>query len=93
MSDNKDNVEKSESLKRAGNGAMSRREYRSAIDSYTQAIALNPTNHLLFSNRAQAYLSFALLTDQHKPPETPESFYSESHLTCSYDHDNGPLFV
>jgi len=74
MSD-KDKVEESEKLKRAGNGAMSRRDYRSAIDSYTQAIALNPTNHILFSNRAQAYLSFALLTDQHKPPETQEYFY------------------
>ena len=76
----KDNVEKSESLKRAGNGAMGRREYRSAIDSYTQAIPLNPTNHLLYSNRAQAYLSLAQLTDQHHPPETPEYFYS---LYCS----------
>jgi len=74
----KDNVEKSDSLKRAGNGAMSRHEYRSAINSYTEAIALNPTNHLLFSNRAQAYLSFAQLTEQHQPPETPDFFYKKA---------------
>jgi len=73
-----DIIEKSEKLKSAGNGAKSRHEYRSAIDSYTQAIELNPTNHVLFSNRAQAYLSFALLTDQHKPPETPQLFYEHA---------------
>jgi len=93
MTDNKDNVEKSESLKRAGNGAMGRHEYRSAIDSYTQAIPLNPSNHLLFSNRAQAYLSLAPLTELHKDSETPESFYGLARDDAVHAFELCPTFA
>ena len=80
MAGEDDAVKKSDELKRKGNGAMGRHEYRDAIEAYTEAIALNPHNHLLFSNRAQAYLSLAPLTEQHKPDENPAHFYRLSHF-------------
>ena len=73
-----ENVEKSDQLKRTGNGAMARHEYRKAVEAYTAAIPLNPHNHLLFSNRAQAYLALAPLTAEHTPDETSAHFYRSS---------------
>lgn len=85
-----ENVEKSDQLKRSGNGAMGRHEYREAIAAYTAAIPLNPHNHLLFSNRAQAYLALAPLTDKHTPDETSEHFYRlqmpSSHTLFHFSH-------
>ena len=45
----------SELLKSKGNAAMSRKDHAAAIDLYTQAIALSPTNPIYLSNRAAAY--------------------------------------
>lgn len=42
-------------LKDQGNKALELGEYDSAIDFYSQAIALAPTNHILYSNRSTAY--------------------------------------
>ncbi|ETN46226.1 uncharacterized protein HMPREF1541_00410 [Cyphellophora europaea CBS 101466] len=44
-----------EKLKSAGNAAMQQKDYKTAIDKYTQAIALSPTNPIYLSNRAAAY--------------------------------------
>lgn len=44
-----------EKLKSAGNEAMQRKDYQAAIEKYTQAIALSPTNPIYLSNRAAAY--------------------------------------
>ena len=44
-----------ESLKSKGNAAMAQREFQAAIDFYTQAVKLNPTNPIYLSNRAAAY--------------------------------------
>ncbi|KAJ6510250.1 activator of Hsp70 and Hsp90 chaperone [Mycena vitilis] len=42
-------------LKDQGNKAFAAKEYDKAIDLFTQAIALDPKNHVLFSNRSAAH--------------------------------------
>lgn len=44
-----------EGLKSKGNAAMAQKDYPSAIDYYTQALALVPGNPIFLSNRAAAY--------------------------------------
>ncbi|KAK1067408.1 Small glutamine-rich tetratricopeptide repeat-containing protein 2 [Friedmanniomyces endolithicus] len=45
----------SEKLKGSGNTAMQRKDYKSAIDLYTQALEIAPLNPIYLSNRAAAY--------------------------------------
>ena len=45
----------SEKMKSAGNAAMQQKDYKTAIDKYTQAISFAPTNPIYLSNRAAAY--------------------------------------
>lgn len=56
-----------EALKGQGNAAMSKKDYKTAIDFYTQALALNPNNPIYLSNRAAAHSSMgnydAAITD------------------------------
>jgi stress-induced-phosphoprotein 1 len=42
-------------LKQQGNAAFAAKQWDSAIDLFGQAIALDPTNHVLYSNRSAAY--------------------------------------
>jgi len=42
-------------LKSAGNAAMQQKDYKTAIDKYTQAISYAPSNPIYLSNRAAAY--------------------------------------
>ncbi|KAK9493337.1 hypothetical protein V1508DRAFT_438936 [Lipomyces doorenjongii] len=44
-----------EELKSQGNKFVSMKNYPSAIESYTKALALDPTNKIYYSNRAAAY--------------------------------------
>ncbi|KAK1831809.1 small glutamine-rich tetratricopeptide repeat-containing protein 2 [Podospora conica] len=44
-----------EALKSKGNAAMAQKDYATAIDLYTQALALNPGNAVFLSNRAAAH--------------------------------------
>jgi small glutamine-rich tetratricopeptide repeat-containing protein alpha len=44
-----------EALKSKGNAAISQKDFKSAIDYYTQALAIHPTNPIYLSNRAAAY--------------------------------------
>ncbi|KAF8898458.1 hypothetical protein BD779DRAFT_1795158 [Infundibulicybe gibba] len=46
-----------ERLKQTGNAFMSSKNYDQAIESYHQAVALDPTNPVYYSNRAAAYSS------------------------------------
>lgn len=45
----------SEREKAKGNELFKAKDYTRAVESYSKAISLNPTNDLLFSNRAIAY--------------------------------------
>ncbi|KAB8238799.1 hypothetical protein ETB97_008201 [Aspergillus alliaceus] len=45
----------SDKLKSEGNGAMARKDYNAAIDLYTKALAIAPSNPIYLSNRAAAY--------------------------------------
>ena len=42
-------------LKNKGNEALSKGHVSEAINLYTEAIQLEPSNHVLFSNRSAAY--------------------------------------
>jgi stress-induced-phosphoprotein 1 len=44
-----------EELKQQGNAFFSNGEFESAVDCFTRAIALDPSNHVLYSNRSAAY--------------------------------------
>uniref|UniRef100_A0A7S4NTQ4 STI1 domain-containing protein n=1 Tax=Guillardia theta TaxID=55529 RepID=A0A7S4NTQ4_GUITH len=44
-----------EELKAKGNAAFSAKNYTEAVDFFTQAINLDPNNHVLFSNRSASY--------------------------------------
>lgn len=48
---------KAEKLKQTGNTHMSAKKHDAAIESYSKAIALDPTNAVYFSNRAAAHSS------------------------------------
>ncbi|KAI9844652.1 MAG: Hsp90 cochaperone [Thelocarpon superellum] len=46
-----------DALKAQGNKAFAEKKFDEAIDKFTQAIELEPTNHVLYSNRSGAYAS------------------------------------
>ncbi|KAI9790566.1 MAG: Hsp90 cochaperone [Piccolia ochrophora] len=46
-----------DALKAEGNKAFAEKNFQEAIDKFSQAIELDPTNHVLFSNRSGAYAS------------------------------------
>jgi len=52
-----DDKAKAEKFKQEGNAQMSNKNYDSAIESYTKAIALDSNNPVYYSNRAAAYSS------------------------------------
>ncbi|KAF7320175.1 Hsc70 cochaperone [Mycena kentingensis (nom. inval.)] len=53
----KSDTAKADEFKANGNKLMSEKKYDLAIDAYSQAIALDPTNAVYYSNRAAAYSS------------------------------------
>ena len=46
-----------EIYKAQGNAALQARQFEDAVDLYSKAIALDPSNHIFFSNRAAAFAS------------------------------------
>ncbi|KAM7216563.1 heat shock protein sti1 [Rhypophila decipiens] len=44
-------------LKALGNKAIAAKNFDEAIEKFTQAIAIDPSNHILYSNRSAAYAS------------------------------------
>jgi small glutamine-rich tetratricopeptide repeat-containing protein alpha len=73
-----DDKAKAEKFKQSGNSLMSSKKYDQAIESYTQAIALDPTNSVYFSNRAAAHSSkndhLSAVGDSEKAIEVDPSF-------------------
>lgn len=55
-------TEESERLKAQGNSAMQKKDYQSAITSYTSALEISPLNPIYLSNRAAAFSA----TSQHE---------------------------
>jgi len=47
-----------EEEKSKGNAAMGQKNYEEAVKHYTAAISLDPTNHVLYSNRSAAYANW-----------------------------------
>ena len=45
------------SYKAAGNAALAAKDFDAAVEAYSQAIALEPTDPVFFSNRSAAHLS------------------------------------
>lgn len=72
-----------EKLKATGNSQMSGKQYDDAIQSYTQAIKLDPTNAIYYSNRAAAYSSkgdhASAVADGEKATEVDPSFVRAYH--------------
>ncbi|KAE8145845.1 hypothetical protein BDV25DRAFT_163740 [Aspergillus avenaceus] len=44
-----------DALKAEGNKAFSAKDYTTAVEKFTQAIAIEPENHILYSNRSAVY--------------------------------------
>ncbi|EXJ87505.1 stress-induced-phosphoprotein 1 [Capronia epimyces CBS 606.96] len=58
-----------DALKAEGNKAFAAKDYQTAAEKFSQAIELDPTNHVLYSNRSGAYAS---LRDYQKALEDAE---------------------
>ena len=52
-----EDIAEAEKFKKTGNAHMSSKKYDDAIESYGEAIALNPANPIYYSNRAAAHSS------------------------------------
>ncbi|KAI0359035.1 TPR-like protein [Trametes cingulata] len=79
--------EAAEKLKATGNAHMSAKKYDDAIEAYTKAIGLDPTNAVYYSNRAAAYSSkgehSSAVLDAEKAIEVDPSFVKAYHrLGC-----------
>lgn len=97
----KDKAE-AEKLKQSGNSHMSSKDYDKAIDFYAQAIQLDDTNPVYFSNRAAAYTSkgdyLSAIGDSEQALTLDSSFVKAYHrLGCvSNNHvfrTAGPEFI
>lgn len=58
-----------EEEKTKGNAAMGQKNYEEAIKHYTNAIELDPTNHVLYSNRSAAYVNISKFEEALKDGE------------------------
>ncbi|KPI38732.1 Heat shock-like protein [Cyphellophora attinorum] len=52
-----------DALKAEGNKAFAAKNFEEAVDKFSQAIELDPTNHVLYSNRSGAYASLKKYDD------------------------------
>lgn len=78
---------KAEALKLEGNKAMAAKNYELAIEKYTDAIAVLPTNAVYFANRAAAYSSLKNYTDAIKDAESAvavDPSYSKGYSRLGY---------
>mmetsp|Transcript_20887 Transcript_20887/g.37018 ORF Transcript_20887/g.37018 Transcript_20887/m.37018 type:complete len:388 (+) Transcript_20887:84-1247(+) len=85
-----------ESLKAEGNALMKTGDYDGAADKYTEAIELDCSNHILFSNRAAAYMkaqnfTMALADASRCVDMAPNWAKGHSRLGAAFEALNEPL--
>jgi len=70
-------------LKEKGNAFIREKKYLDAVDSYTEALKLDPSNHTILSNRSLAYFRLSkfekALADANKCTELAPAF-ARGHL-------------
>jgi len=80
---------KAEALKQEGNSLMTAKKFDSAIEAYTQAITLDATNPVYYSNRAAAYSSksdhISAISDANKAIEV-DPRYSKGYHRLGYEY-------
>lgn len=64
-------------LKAKGNAALQSEKYDEAINYYTEAINLDPSNHILYSNRSAAYAKTAKYDESLQDAEKTISLKSD----------------
>lgn len=64
-------------MKSKGNDAMKKCEYKEAVEFYSDAIKLDPENHVLYSNRSAAYLKQDCYEDALRDAESTIQFKSK----------------
>ncbi|KAF0700163.1 Aste57867_9291 [Aphanomyces stellatus] len=60
---------KAEGKKNEGNEFFKQKQYAKAVDKYSEAIALDPTNHVYYSNRSASYNGQSLFAEAAKDGE------------------------
>lgn len=74
--------EKAEACKQEGNRHLSAGQFQKAIDCYSEAISLNPKNHIYWNNRAVAYYKLDYFDESVKDAKKAsqlEPSYSKAH--------------
>ena len=66
-----------EELKAKGNAALQAEKFDEAIKFYSEAIAVDPTNHILYSNRSAAYAKTAAYAESLSDAEKTVSLKSD----------------
>ncbi|CEL97710.1 unnamed protein product [Vitrella brassicaformis CCMP3155] len=61
--DDEEPKERAERLKKEGNDLLTQNKFQEAIDRYSEAISLDPANHVLYSNRSAARIRVNALED------------------------------
>mmetsp|Transcript_49322 Transcript_49322/g.139642 ORF Transcript_49322/g.139642 Transcript_49322/m.139642 type:complete len:90 (-) Transcript_49322:769-1038(-) len=72
-----DNLVAAEAKKKEGNDAFAKKEYEAAIGFYSEAIELDPQNHIYYSNRRL-------------PSGRQRAVRDGANGRCHRDHQNGP---
>ena len=56
-------MDKATELKNLGNKAFTEKRFEESVDYFTQAININPNDHVFYSNRSGAYASLEKYTE------------------------------
>jgi len=85
-------VPQAEQFKAQGNKALQEHNFEQAVELYGEAIALDPSNHVYFSNRAAAFANLKKyresLTDANKTIELKPDWPK-----VSYTSETSPVYM
>jgi tetratricopeptide (TPR) repeat protein len=79
-----------EEFKAQGNAAFSEKRYPDAIEAFSKAIALDGTNHVLYSNRSAAYAGMKVNCSS-VCPTCPPFCWNRQALTCNQQEPEGAV--